>query len=178
EGHAGQGRGQLGAGVAVGLGVDAAGDQAADQVLVGPVGEPGGHAGGDGGADPAHVGQLPLGGGGDRLQGLEAVGQQGGHGAADVADGQADQQPVQRSLLGRLDRPQEVGDGAVLVAAEGGQVLGGDPVDVGRVGEPARLDQGGHGLLAQVLDVHGPAAGEVDQSAPALGRAAGGRGAE
>src|SRR5215211_309008 len=177
EGHAGQGLGQVGPGVAVGLGVDAGLDQAADQVLVGLVGEPGGHAGGDGGADPADVGQLLLGGGGDRLQGLEAVGEQGGHGAADVADGQADQQPVQGTLLGGLDRPQQVGDGAVLVAAQGGQVVGGDPVDVGRVVELAGLDQGGDGLLAQVLDVHGPAAGEVDQGPPALGRAAGGVGA-
>src|SRR4249919_111250 len=87
ERHAGQGLGQLDPVVAVGLGVDADLDQAADQVLVVSVGEPGGDAGGDGGTDPADVGQLLLGGGGDRLKGLEPVGEQAGHGAADVADG-------------------------------------------------------------------------------------------
>src|SRR4029453_19402827 len=141
EGHAGQGLGQLDPAVAVGLGVDAGLDQAADQVLVAVVGEPGGDAGGDGRADPTDVGQLLLGGGGDRLQGLEAVGEHAGHGPADMADGQADQQPVQGALAGRVDRGQEVGDGAVLEPTQLGEVLGGDPVDVGRVAEPAGVDQ-------------------------------------
>src|SRR4029450_10451505 len=63
-------------------------------------------AGGVGPAPPTAA-RRPPGGGAARPRGLEAVGEQGAQGAADVPDGRPPRQPVQGALLGGLDRPQE-----------------------------------------------------------------------
>jgi hypothetical protein len=92
-------------------------------------------------------------------------------GRPDVADREADEQPPERSVAGRLDAAQDLVDLLLGEAAQAGEGVGGQRHDVAHVAEPARVEQRDRGLVAQPVDVERAATGEVEHRLAQLGRA-------
>ena len=75
---------------------------------------------------------------------------------------------VQRRLLARLDRADEVGGRFLAHALELGELLDREPVEIGDVAHHAALDQLRDQLLAQPVDVERVLRGEVANDLAAL----------
>jgi hypothetical protein len=88
-----------------------------------------------------------------------------------VADVQADQEVGQRSLPGHVDGRLEVGDGGLAETLELAHAVPVDGEDVTDVVHQTEIEEQTHPLLAEALDVHGAAGGEVLDRAGELERA-------
>ena len=122
---------------------------------------------GDGEADHrADIGdplQLVRRGGHERVKEMKMPGQRPRRSDADVQDAQAENEPPERPRFARLDCGQEVGDALFAHAREAGELGDVEPVDVGEVAREFPLHEQLDHRLAEVLDVHCAARGEVFQ---------------
>ncbi len=102
------------------------------------------------------------------LKAVEGARQVQGRGLADVADAERDQEAVEADRAPRIDVAHQIGDRCLAVAlalAQDGELglVPGQAEDVGRLGDPALVQESLQLLLANALDVEGPPRDEVDQ---------------
>ena len=90
-----------------------------------------------------------------------------------VADAEPDDHPCERTRLGVLDRREQVARRDLAHALEPDELLLGERVEVAGVLHEPGLHQLAHALLAEPLDVHPGATGEVHDLLLALHRAVG-----
>ena len=101
-----------------------------------------------------------------RVEGREPLGEDLGHARADVADGQAGEEAVERPVLRPLDRRDQVLGRLLAHPLQVGQGRHVEPVEVGQAPDQAAVDELLDQLLAQAVDVHGVAVGEVREPTP------------
>ncbi len=136
--------------------------------------EPLGDGRGDGAADPVHSGEFLDGALPDPLERPEFTGQRTRRRGSDMTDGQRDQHPPQRLVLGGIEiveQPAAVGRQPAGLSPEERrleQIVLGEREQVSLVADRLGLEQARCGLVAEDLDVERAAARDVEHAFPEL----------
>ncbi len=133
-----------------------------ENLAVARISEPVRHGRGDGRADTVDHSQGLGGCGGDSVHRAHLTRQRARRARPDMADGQADQQPPQRSDPSLLHPTQNLVDLLLAEPAQSFERLGAQVEDVAHVVHAAGIEQGDRGLITEPVDVQRAPGGEME----------------
>src|SRR4051794_6848108 len=109
----------------------------------------------------------------ERVDRAELLGEVAAGDEADLLEADREQDDPERLVLRARDRVDEPGRADLSESLERGELLDGQAVEVPGLADEPRLVELEHALLAEALDVHRPARGEVLEKLELLARTAG-----